>query len=238
MKCLRTRRPRARSASAGFTLIETLIATALMVAILAALATVTAQWLPNWNRGFVRVQRTELLSLGIERTVADLAAAQYVPAHYATRKPLFEGRELAVTFVRAAIGPNSPPGLEIVRLAEAADARGLALVRTQMPFAPVDPSVGIDLHRLGDPVVLARAPFRLSFAYAGPDRVWKSTWVDAPQLPTAVRVTVRNAATGRTLSVSTAALVHVTVSAACLRAKSARDCVNPVDSDSNKGQQL
>jgi general secretion pathway protein J len=237
----RTNRTHARNAAAGFTLIETLIATVLMVAILAALATVTAQWLPNWNRGFIRVQRTELLSLGIERAVADLAAAQYVPAHYATRKPLFEGRELAVTFVRTAIGPNSPPGLEIVRLAEAADARGLALVRTQMPFAPVDPNVGIDLHRLGDPVVLARAPFRLSFAYAGADRVWKSTWIDVGELPSTVRVTVRSETTGRTLSVSTAAIVHVTVSAACLRVKSSRDCVNPVEADSergDKGQQL
>jgi general secretion pathway protein J len=223
-------------ARAGFTLIETLIATALMVAVLAALATVTAQWLPNWNRGFLRVQRTELLSLGIERAVSDIAAAQYVSAHYATRKPLFEGRELAITFVRTAIGPNSPPGLEIVRLAEAADARGLAFVRTQMQFAPVDPNVGVDLRRLRDPVVLARAPFRLSFAYAGADRMWKSTWVDAPELPTAVRVTVRNATTGRTLTVSTAALVHVTVAPACLRAKNNNgDCVNPVSDESERG---
>jgi len=233
----RARRPaaRARDGRAGFTLIETLIATALMVAILAALATVTSQWLPNWNRGFVRVQRTELLSLGIERVVSDIAAAQYVPAHYATRKPLFEGRELSVTFVRAAIGPNSPPGLEIVRLAEAADARGLALVRTQMPFAPVDPSVGIDLRGLRAPVVLARAPFRISFAYSGGDRVWRSTWIDAPELPTTVRVTVRNAVTGRTLSVSTAAIVHVNVAAACLRAKSGRECINPVNEDTERG---
>ncbi|MBV8778849.1 MAG: prepilin-type N-terminal cleavage/methylation domain-containing protein [Alphaproteobacteria bacterium] len=242
MKHARTFRTRGRDhARAGFTLIETLIATALMVAILAALATITAQWLPNWNRGFVRVQRTELLSLGIERVVADIAAAQYVPAHYATRKPLFEGRELSVTFVRAAIGPNSPPGLEIVRLAEAADAKGLALVRTQMPFAPVDPGVGVDLRGLRAPVVLTRAPFRLSFAYAGDDRVWKSTWIDAPELPTAVRMTVRNAVTGRTLSVSTAAIVHVNVAAACLRAKTSRDCVNPVGEQSDrdsKGQQL
>jgi len=243
MKRLGRYRPRAcafkrHARAAGFTLIETLIATALMVAILAALATITAQWLPNWNRGFARVQRTELLSLGIERVVADVAAAQYVPAHYATRKPLFEGRELAVTFVRTAIGPNAPPGLEIVRLAETADARGLALVRTQMPFAPVDPTGGVDLNRLGDPVVLARAPFRLTFAYAGTDRVWKSTWIDGGELPTAVRITVRNAATGRLLSVSTAALLHVTVSAACLRAKSgSRDCVNPVEETSG-GKQL
>ena len=239
MRRLRTDRPCGRDAIAGFTLIETLIATALMVAILAALATVTAQWLPNWNRGFVRVQRTELLSLGIERVVADLTAAQYVPAHYATRKPLFEGRELSVIFVRTAIGPNSPPGLEIVRLAEAADARGLALVRTQMPFTPADPNVGIDFQRLRDPVVLARAPFRLSFAYAGADRVWKSTWIDAVELPTAVRVTVRNAGTGRTLSVSTAALVHVTAAAACLRVKSGSDCTNPgAEETGGKEQQL
>ena len=36
---------------AGFTLLEALVATALMGLILAALATITAQWLPNWDRG-------------------------------------------------------------------------------------------------------------------------------------------------------------------------------------------
>ena len=59
---------------AGFTLIEMLVAMVLMVGILAALATVTAQWLPNWNRGFAHVQRTELFGRGIERLVADLSA--------------------------------------------------------------------------------------------------------------------------------------------------------------------
>jgi hypothetical protein len=54
-----------------------------------------------------------------------------------------------------------------------------------------------------------------------------------------VRVTVRNAATGRTLSVSTAALVHVTAAAACLRAKSSRDCTNPgAEEAGGKEQQL
>ena len=230
---------RRAGATGGFTLIETLIATALMMAILAALATVTAQWLPNWNRGFIRVQRTELLSLGLERVVADLTAAEYVTARYGTKHPLFEGRELAVTLVRTAIGPNSPSGLAVVHIGEAADAKGLALVRTQMPFAPADPGADVDLHKLGDPVVLVRAPFRLSFAYAGPDRVWKPAWIDAAELPTAVRVTVRNATTGRVLSVSTAALVHVTASAACVREKNVRDCVNPTGEDAQgKGQQL
>ena len=48
---------RARTNEAGFTLIEVLMATLLMTVILAALATVTSQWLPNWNKGMARVQR-------------------------------------------------------------------------------------------------------------------------------------------------------------------------------------
>jgi len=212
------------SGQAGFTLIETLIATALMVAILAALATVTSQWLPNWNRGFARVQRTELLALGLERLVADLAAAEFVSPYAVTSRPLFEGRELSVTFVRPAVGPNARPGLEVVRIAETADARGLALVRVRAPFVPLDPNVAFDARKLADPVVLLRAPYRVSLAYAGPDRAWRATWIEADQLPSAVRVTVRNAATGQTLSASTAALVHITAPAECTRAKDTRDC--------------
>ena len=80
-----------RTAMAGFTLIEALVATALMGLILAALATITAQWLPNWNRGVVRVQRNEQVALGLERLASDLAAAQFIPASQQTRKPFFDG---------------------------------------------------------------------------------------------------------------------------------------------------
>ena len=80
---------RRRSRIAGFTLVETMVATALMGAILAAIATVTAQWLPNWNRGFERVQRVELLAVGIERIVADLSAAEFITAGTASRVPVF-----------------------------------------------------------------------------------------------------------------------------------------------------
>src|SRR5205814_2503760 len=72
---MRCRRARIR-AIAGFTLVEALLATALMAAILAAIGTVTAQWLPNWNRGFASVQRSEAFAIGLERVVADLAAAE------------------------------------------------------------------------------------------------------------------------------------------------------------------
>ena len=46
----------AGSHSAGFTLVEALLATLLMMVIVGALATVTAQWLPNWGRGFAHIE--------------------------------------------------------------------------------------------------------------------------------------------------------------------------------------
>src|SRR4029079_7143788 len=152
----RMNRSRRRQATdAGFTLIETLIATAMMVAILAALATVTAQWLPSWNRGFAHVQRSELMALGIERMISDLAAAQYVPPHGGPKIPLFEGAELSVLFVRSALGPNTRLGLEIVRLGEVNDGRGLAMVRSRARYAPLSSEGTIASQlRFEDPVAL------------------------------------------------------------------------------------
>jgi general secretion pathway protein J len=215
---------RPRPQVAGFTLIETLIATALMVAIISALATVTAQWLPHWNRGFVRVQRTELASVGLERIVADLAAAEFVMPYGDAKVPLFDGAELSVTFVRSALGPNTRPGLEIVRISETADQRGLAMVRASAPFLPLAPDGSGAPPRFGEPVVLVRAPYRVLFSYAGDDRAWRSTWGNSPTLPTAVRVLLRDAATAQTLAVSTAATVHVNLSAACAGAENVADC--------------
>jgi general secretion pathway protein J len=210
---------------AGFTLLEVLMATALMGAILAALATVTAQWLPNWNRGFARMQRNENLALGLERLVADLAAAEFVSPGRMTREPFFDGAELSVTFVRTAIGPNARAGLEYVRMAEIGSDRGPALVRTHASFVPIVPGVNDrNPPNFGDPVVLVRAPFRLSFSYAGPDRVWKNTWRGAPTLPKAVRVTVRDAATERTLAASTATVIHAEIPSTCIAVKRPSEC--------------
>jgi len=58
-------------------------------------------------------------------------------------------------------------------------------------------------------VVLLRPPFRLSFAYAGTDRVFRDSWHDADKLPAAIMLTVRDARSERVLSVSTVTPVHV-----------------------------
>ncbi|MBC9876239.1 general secretion pathway protein GspJ [Bradyrhizobium sp. INPA01-394B] len=218
------RRHRAFASEAGFTLLEVLLATLLMTVILAALATVTAQWLPNWNRGIARVQRAERLATGIDRIVADLSVAEQIAVNGDAKAPLFDGAELSVTFLRTALGPSLRPGLEFIRLVEKADSEGLALVRERAPFQPMATGGQI---RFVDQVVLIRAPFRVSFAYAGPDRTWQPTWHGQGQLPDRIRITVRDGGTGQMLAVSAAVVPHITAPAECARAKNPTTCVTP-----------
>src|SRR4030095_5674917 len=65
---------RASDLTGGFTLLEAVIALALMGIILGALATISSQWLPNWNRGIGRLQREEQLALALERPFFGFAA--------------------------------------------------------------------------------------------------------------------------------------------------------------------
>jgi general secretion pathway protein J len=194
---------------AGFTLIETLVALALTGLILSALATITAQWLPNWNRGIDRVQRSEEVSIAMERIAADLAAADFVPANRDQKRPLFDGSPLAVTFVRTALGPNTGPGLEVVRIGETTDQGRLVMVRSRAPFGPLPlgSSLTEQIH-VANPVVLLRPPYRLLFSYAGPDRVWRDSWHEAEKLPASIMIAVRDAASGRVLPYSTVAVIH------------------------------
>jgi general secretion pathway protein J len=217
--------PVPRSGEAGFTLIEMLIAVMMMVFILTALATVTAQWLPNWNHGMARMERDERFAFSLNRIVEDLAVAEFVPANTTVKTPYFDGSELSVSFVRTAVGPSSRPGLEIVRFQEIADAGGPALVRSRAPFVPMDAGAQV---RFVEPVVLIRSPYRVMFAYAGSDDTWKPTWRNAVELPKRVRITVRDGITQQRLAVSTAAPVHIDIPAQCASEKSPNQCLTQI----------
>jgi len=217
------RRDPAWARSAGFTLLEAMLATVLMVIILGALATVTSQWIPSWDRGFLRLQRDELLAAGLERLVADLASAEVVSAGAGDEKdrPIFEGSELSVTFVRTALGPNTATGLQVVQIAEMKDDNGLALVRRAAPFAPTGVTGEVDQRNFANPVVVIRWPYRVTFSYAGRDRIWQDSWRNAAQLPHAIRVRVRDATTSMTLAVSTSTIVRAELPARCTGVKGA-----------------
>lgn len=106
------------------------------------------------------------------------------------------------------------------------------MVRSRAPFAPLQPAASLsEQFQFGDPVVLLRAPFRLSFSYAGRDRVWKSSWHDADKLPAAIMLTVRDAATERVLSVSTVASIHAEAPAAGDCAQPGKDCDSKANGD-------
>jgi len=205
---------------AGFTLVEALVALLLMGMVLASLATITAQWLPNWNRGFVRVQNAEHLSLVLDRLAGDLAAAEFVTLNRNSPRVLFEGAELGVTFVRSAIGPNARGGLDVVQIAETTDRLGPVLVRARTPFMPAEKVEG----PFSDPVVLLRAPYRITLSYEGADREWKATWSGARDLPTAVRFIIRDGASDRTLLASTATVIHAQLPALCANSDDERRC--------------
>lgn len=206
-------RARQHDHEAGFTLIEALVALALTGLVLSALATLTAQYLPNWNRGIDRIQQSELIGISMQRIADDLAASEFIPApsdDKKTKKPLFEGTPLSVTFVRTAIGPNAGIGLDVVRISETTDRGHFVTVRSRTGFTPLPKGATLSgAFHPADPVVLLRAPLRLSFAYAGPDKVFHDDWRDADNLPVAIRLTVRDTTNEHVLAVSTVAPVHV-----------------------------
>ena len=212
------KRVRAKPGNAGFTLVEALLATLLAGVVLGVLATLTARWLPNWDRGLVRMQRADLLATGLDRLLADLAAAEFVASEPGSKLPVFEGAKSSVTFVRTTIGPNSFDGLEIVRIAEAHDYRGPALVRQSAPFVLAGPTA---IAKLGfsDPIVLVRAPYAIAFSYAGPDRVWRDAWHGLPQLPRAVRVMTRNETAVGEPALTTSTLISAELPARCATKK-------------------
>jgi general secretion pathway protein J len=217
---------------AGFTLFEALVSVALMGALIVSLGAVAGQWLPNWHRGFGRVQRLETLDIGLQRLASDLEAAEFVAPSSASKAPFFVGDEKQVMLIRVANAPGTTQHLEFVKIAETVDERGFALVRSHAPFKPLDPNRPIEAQLyFADPVVLIRAPFRVSFAFAGPDRLWRTSWQEPVLLPAAARIEVRDAPTDKVLAISTATLLHMNVPVECITQKSVQQCIEGTGED-------
>lgn len=219
-----TRRKRP-GATAGFSLIETLAALALAGLAMGTVGTITAQWFPTWNAGFSKLQKTDLVATALDRVAIDLAAAEFLSPDPLQPEPFFDGAPGAVTFVRRTLGPSSPPGLEVVRVTEGADAHGNGLLRARLPFTPAlkNVSAGGDLPFDGSAFVL-RGSARWMFAYRGRDGVWRDRWTDARRLPALIRVSVSDSA-GRPVAFATTVRLHVTAAPACARSADDPRCV-------------
>jgi general secretion pathway protein J len=197
------------AARLGFSLIETLAALFLMGLILSALARLTSQWMPGWDRAFDRIQRSESVGIALERMSEDIGAAEFMRASREAKSVFFDGAEDSVTFVRTARGPNVNPGLDVVRIAETKSGDEHLLVRSHARFVPGRAENLV----FSDPVVLLRSPFSVSFSFAGEDRALKPVWHEPEALPLTVLVTMRNAATGEAIGISRVIPVHISASA-------------------------
>jgi general secretion pathway protein J len=131
----------------------------------------------------------------------------------------------------------------VIRIGETADRGRLLTVRSRMPFAPLSPGTSLlEQVHTADPVVLLTPPMRLSFAYAGPDRVFHDSWHDNDKLPTAIRLTVREAGSERILGISTATPIHIDAAAPGVVSEVESDAAKP-DADKpgtppQKGREL
>ena len=202
----------------GFTLLEALASVAVMASILTGLAMVAGQWLPNWRHGFVALQNADLIGLSLDRIEEDVASAEYARLDGGQGAPLFRGEADSVTFVRQAIGPGATPRLEIVKIGETKTKQGLEVERSRASFAPG--AIGA----FHDAATLLRPPFRLAFAYAGPEGLWNAVWKGA-NLPRAVRLTVQTES-GAVVA-STAFMLKVTAAPEIAARKPPDDPGNP-----------
>jgi len=173
---------------AGFTLVEALVAMLLMGMVMASLATITAQWLPNWNRGFARVQSAEHLSLVLDRLAGDLAAAEFVTLNRNNPRPLFEGAELGVTLCAIGNRPQCPRRPR--RRADRRDGRSLGTGSgASAHTVRAGGKGGEAIHRPGRAAARALS-HHIVLCRRGPRL--EGTWSGARELPSAVRFTIRD----------------------------------------------
>ena len=143
------------------------------------------------------------LHSGSSGSLPILQLPEFISISHKTRNPLFDGTNRSVTFVCTTLGPNKRPGREIVRIAETTSEQGTLLVRTRAAFEP-----GADQHNWPLSIwlfYLAITSPNVVFLCGGRSQLAERPAQQA-QLPSAVKLRMRDATTQRILSVSTATL--------------------------------
>ena len=110
-----------------------------------------------------------------------------------------------------------------MRIAETAGDKGLMTVRTRAPFLPIGRD-GRERPTFTDPVVLVRAPYRVDVLLCGPGSRLAQPGSGAASCRRRSACNCAMRRTDRTLSVSTATLVHADMPADCVLAEVIADC--------------
>ena len=209
--------------TAGFTLFEAMIATALIAMILAPLRPLRRNGCrigTGVQTGFNAMSTSQLVWNGLaptsplRSTFRRIETQRCHSLRWATRNNFYSNWAWAECRIRAGNRANCRSSQR---------PKGPAVVRSRLPFSPATTANRQSL-QFADPVVLLRIPYRLSFAYAGRDRIWRDEWRSNAHLPQAIKVTLHDVG-GQQLFFSTAVQVHTELSIDCLHAKSLAECL-------------
>ena len=201
-----------RPGRAGFSLVEVLAALAATVLLVGAFSPFAAQLIGSWGRGARTAETVDMMTTAQARLGHDVGAA--VPM-FLTRgdrtSMLFLGKAGYVIFPAATgFGPGRG-GFELVSLSvEAAEGRTV-LMRRRAPLG-ADPDAG----GFRDGVVLFEGNYRMAFAYVGADGVRREEWLDRPELPARVELSVVGADGRQALAAPLVFAIGADYPAACL----------------------
>ncbi len=194
----RTIWPAPRQPSAGFTLLELLIALAIVGALLVVALGGLRVALAAWTRGENRVevqQHARGLAALLTRTVTGAYPYETTKPDSLERIVLFDGRPDRLAF--ATVSPPVPLSPTIAFTAvmlsvDDGETRGLAIREFALPnpdrFADTKP-------QFEEPSVTS-----IKFRYRSPEETWEDTWDGAEhqELPLAVEITLETSLDGRT----------------------------------------
>jgi prepilin-type N-terminal cleavage/methylation domain-containing protein len=170
---------------AGFTLIEVLAALAVTAALVAVALPFAGRLAARWWVRETTVEAADALMQAIARLSDDLSQAVPLSSRQGdVDRSVFSAASDYVQFVRPAIGRTGVIGLETVRYEIRGGAGGDALVRKASDFAPdsaLEP---------GSPTTILDG-YRFSFRTYAEDRVLRSNWVGAEEMPAGVELSIR-----------------------------------------------
>lgn len=205
--------------SAGFTLLEALAALAIAAVIIVATAGLVSSVARHFDRGTRSVTGAEHLMLAVDRLARDFGAARFVQrtGEDGTAKAAFLAEPAKIVFVSGGGIGAGPQGEEVVTLTIEDTDAGQRLVRRRAAW--LGPRMRLEDATPQDPVVLVEGRLDIAFAFArktpeGP-LAWGNAWTGESSLPRAVRLILRDHASGADVLAEANFLVRADAAAVC-----------------------
>lgn len=191
---------RLKRSEAGFTLLEMLVSMAVLSLLMALVATSVQIMSDGWRRGGAAANVHDMLGRANDVLRRDLSALRRIVIVDKAKKPrfVFFGDATAMTFVAREPPFPTRPGLYIVRLSVSQRDGRTRLVRSRMPY---NEKLAAELKSGGQPlqdaVAVLSGQFDVSMAYRSETASWKSSWSDAQEMPSHIKVQVKDRGSSR-----------------------------------------